>query len=104
MPERAIPVRVRRWVPWQASNDSTRSDYAHREKANVGAYGNDGHRGSANGSVLLALFAGEALVYGTIRAMHAGVKRADDAAAKLQGQPAARAKLLSGQRPRLQRI
>ena len=56
------------------------------------------------GSTLLALLAGEALIGWMIRAMSAGVRRADAAAAKLAGQPGAAAKLLSGQRPRLERV
>ena len=56
------------------------------------------------GSTLLALLAGEALITWIVRAMNAGMKRADAAAAKLAGQPNATAKLLSGQRPRLQRV
>ena len=39
------------------------------------------------GSVLLALFAGEALITWIIRAMSVGVRRADKAAAQLAGQP-----------------
>jgi hypothetical protein len=56
------------------------------------------------GSVLIALFAGEALITWIIRAMSAGVKRADAAAAKLAGQPQNAGKLLNGQRARLQRV
>ena len=39
------------------------------------------------GSMLLALFMGEALINLTIRAMHAGVVRADRAAAQVAGKP-----------------
>jgi hypothetical protein len=39
------------------------------------------------GSMLLALFIGEALINLTIRAMHAGVVRADRASAQLSGKP-----------------
>jgi len=59
--------------------------------------------GVLTGSVLMALFAGEALIGLIIRIMSAGVRRADEAAARLSGQPRA-AKLISSQRPRLQRI
>ena len=59
--------------------------------------------GALSGSALVALFAGEALITWIIRLMSAGVRRADEAAGRLAGQPEA-AKLLSGQRPRLQRI
>jgi len=55
-------------------------------------------------SVLLALFVGEALITWIIRAMHLGVRRADEAAARISGQPQASEKLLSGQRARLQRV
>ena len=58
--------------------------------------------GVFTGSVLVALFIGEALITWTIRAMDAGVKRAD--AARLSAQPQTSAKLLSGQRARLQRV
>ncbi|HWC16622.1 MAG TPA: hypothetical protein VG498_06390 [Terriglobales bacterium] len=54
------------------------------------------------GSVLVALFIGEALITWTIRAMDAGVKRAE--AARLSAQPQTSARLLSGRRPRLQRV
>jgi hypothetical protein len=54
------------------------------------------------GSVLVALFIGEALTTWIIRAMDAGVRRAD--ARKLAAQPQTAAKLLSGQRQRLQRV
>ena len=43
--------------------------------------------GSFIGSALLALFAGEAIITLIIRAMHAGVRRADEAAARQSGQP-----------------
>ena len=59
--------------------------------------------GVVTGSLLLALFIGEALITWIIRAMHAGVRRADAAAAQLAGKPSA-AKLALGQRPRLQRV
>lgn len=55
------------------------------------------------GSVLVALFAGEAFISFTIRMMSAGVRRADEAAARLSGQTEM-GKLATGQRPRLQRI
>jgi hypothetical protein len=55
------------------------------------------------GSVLAALFAGEAIIRWTVQAMSAGVRRADEAALKLSGQPQS-AKLVSGQRARLVRI
>ncbi|HVH87149.1 MAG TPA: hypothetical protein VM912_10510 [Terriglobales bacterium] len=58
--------------------------------------------GVFTGSVLVALFIGEALITWTIYAMDAGVKRAD--AARLSAQPQTSAKLLSGQRARLQRV
>jgi hypothetical protein len=54
------------------------------------------------GSVLVALFIGEALITWTIRAMDAGVKRAE--AAHLSAQRQTSARLLSGQRARLQRV
>lgn len=60
--------------------------------------------GALTGSVLLALFAGEALITLIIRAMHEGVRRADEAAARQSGQPQSSASLLSGQRARLQRV
>jgi hypothetical protein len=56
------------------------------------------------GSVLVALFAGEALISWIVGAMSAGVARADRAAAKLAGQPQPTAKLLRGQRVRLERV
>ena len=55
------------------------------------------------GSLLLALFVGETLITWTIRAMHAGVRRADAAAAQLAGKPSS-ARLALGQRARLQRV
>lgn len=55
------------------------------------------------GSLLLALFIAETLITWTIRTMHAGVKRADAAAAQLAGKPMG-AKLALGQRARLQRV
>jgi hypothetical protein len=60
--------------------------------------------GVFTGSVLLALFAGEAIITLIIRAMHAGVRRAEKAAAMQSGQPQASASMLSGQRARLQRV
>ena len=59
--------------------------------------------GVLTGSVLVALFAGEAFISFTIRLMIAGVRRADEAAARLSGQPTM-TKLVTGQRTRLQRI
>ena len=56
------------------------------------------------GSVLVALFVGEALIGLIIRAMHEGVRRADEAAARQSGQPQTAASLLRGQRARLQRV
>ena len=44
--------------------------------------------GVVTGSLLLALFIGEALITWIIRAMHAGVKCADVTAAELAGKPA----------------
>ena len=58
--------------------------------------------GVFTGSVLLALFIGEALISWTIRAMDAGVRRAE--ASRVAAQPQASASLLSGQRSRLQRV
>jgi hypothetical protein len=58
--------------------------------------------GVFTGSVLVALFIGEALITWTIRAMDAGVKRAEAARAVAQPQPSAR--LLPGQQARLQRV
>ena len=55
------------------------------------------------GSVLLALFAGEALVTLIIRAMHAGVRRADQVAARQSGQAQA-AGMLGGPRARWERV
>ena len=60
--------------------------------------------GVLTGSVLLALFVGEALITWTVRAMHAGVRRADETAAKLSGQPQLNAKLIVSQRQPLQRV
>ena len=60
--------------------------------------------GAFIGSALLALFAGEAIITLIIRAMHAGVRRAEEAAARQSGQPQAAASLLRGQRARLQRV
>jgi len=54
------------------------------------------------GSVLVALFIGETLTTWIIRAMDAGVRRAD--ARKLAAQPQTAARLLGGQRERLQRV
>ena len=59
--------------------------------------------GALTGSVLMALFAGEAFIGFLIRMMAAGVRRADEAAARQSGQSEA-ARLLAGQRPRLQRV
>ena len=59
--------------------------------------------GAFIGSALLALFAGEAIITLIIRAMHSGVRRADEAAARQSGQPQS-ASLLAGQRTRLQRV
>ena len=56
------------------------------------------------GSVLVALFIGEGLISLIIRAMHEGVRRADEAAARQSGQPEAATSLISGQRARLQRV
>ncbi|HKT26046.1 MAG TPA: hypothetical protein VJR04_15675 [Terriglobales bacterium] len=58
--------------------------------------------GVFTGSVLVALFIGEALITWTIRAMDVGVKRAE--AARVTARPPATARLLAGQRPRLQRV
>jgi hypothetical protein len=55
------------------------------------------------GSVLMALFAAEALIKWTIHMMSLGVHRADEAAATRSGQ-AQPVRILSGQRPRLLRI
>lgn len=55
------------------------------------------------GSVLMALFVGEALIRWTIQLMSAGVRRADEAADRLSGKPQT-ARMLGGQRARLQRI
>jgi hypothetical protein len=54
------------------------------------------------GSVLVALFAGEALIKWTI-AMMSGLPRANEAEARQSGQ-AQPIRILSGQRPRWQRI
>ena len=56
--------------------------------------------GVFTGSVLVALFIGEALITWTIRAMDAGVKRAE--AARVAAQPQANARMLPGGSPRLQ--
>ena len=56
--------------------------------------------GVFTGSVLMALFIGEALITWTIRAMDAGVKRAE--AARVTARPQAAARLLQGGSPRLQ--
>ena len=56
------------------------------------------------GSVLVALFVGEAVISLIIRAMHEGVRRADEAAARQSGQPQRAAGPLRGQRARLQRV
>jgi hypothetical protein len=45
------------------------------------------------GSMLLALFMGEALINLTIRAMHAGVVRADRTAARMARKPQTAARL-----------
>jgi len=55
------------------------------------------------GSVLMALFVGEALIRWTIQMMNAGVRRADEAADRLSGKSQT-ARTLNGQRARLQRI
>lgn len=55
------------------------------------------------GSVLIALFAGEALIKWTIHMMSLGARRADVAAARHSGQ-AQPVRILNSQRPRLQRI
>jgi len=54
------------------------------------------------GSVLVALFVSEALIGWTIRAMDAGVRRAETR--RLSARPQRSARLLGGQRPRLQRV
>lgn len=59
--------------------------------------------GVFTGSVLIALLIGEALITWIIRAMDAGVKRADQAAARVSGQTQ-NARLLAGQRVRAQRV
>lgn len=59
--------------------------------------------GVVTGSFLIALFVGETLITWIIRAMNAGVKRADPAAARLVGQTQS-ARLLAGQRVRVQRV
>ena len=59
--------------------------------------------GVLTGSVLIALFVGETLITWIIRAMDAGVKRADQAAARVSGQPQS-ARMLAGQRVRVQRV
>lgn len=59
--------------------------------------------GVFTGSVLIALFIGEALITWIIRAMDAGVKHADQAAARVSGQPQ-NARLLAGQRVRVHRV
>ena len=56
------------------------------------------------GSVLVALFVGEGLISLIIRAMHEGVRRADEAAARQSGQRQASPSLVRGQRARLQRV
>ena len=56
--------------------------------------------GVFTGSVLVALFIGEALITCTIRAMDAGVKRAE--AGRMTTQSHAAARLLQGRPPRLQ--
>ena len=57
------------------------------------------------GSVLVALFIGETLTTWIIRAMDAGVRRADAAAAQLATHSqAAPTRLLNGQRQRVQRV
>jgi hypothetical protein len=55
--------------------------------------------GVFTGSVLVALFIGEALITWTIRAMDAGVKRTE--AARVAAQPQATARMLPGGSPRL---
>lgn len=59
--------------------------------------------GVVTGSILIALFIGETLITWIIRAMDAGVKRADQTAERLAGQPQS-ARLLAGQRIRVQRV
>ena len=56
------------------------------------------------GSVLVALFVGEGLISLIIRAMHEGVRRADEASARQSGQRQASASLLRGERAGLQRV
>jgi len=60
--------------------------------------------GALIGSALLALFAGEAIITLVIRAMHAGVERAEQAAACQSGQPQAAGGPLSAPRARLERV
>ena len=59
--------------------------------------------GVVTGSILIALFIGETLITWIVRAMDAGVKRADQAAARASGQPQ-NGRLLAGQRVRVQRV
>lgn len=59
--------------------------------------------GVLTGSVLISLLLGEAVIGWVIRAMDAGVKRADEAAERLAGKPQT-ARLLTGQRVRLHRV
>lgn len=59
--------------------------------------------GVFTGSVLIALLIGEALITWIIRTMDAGVKRADQAAARFSGQTQ-NARLLAAQRVRAQRV
>ena len=54
------------------------------------------------GSVLVALFVGETLITWTIRAMDAGVKRAEARRLALEPQPGRQ--YVTRQRPRLQRV
>ena len=59
--------------------------------------------GVVTGSFLIALFIGETLITWIIRAMDAGVRRADQAAERVSGKPQ-NAGLLAGQRVRVQRV
>lgn len=59
--------------------------------------------GVLTGSVLISLFLGEAVIGWVIRAMDAGMKRADEAAERLAGKPQS-VRLLAGQRVRLHRV
>jgi hypothetical protein len=59
--------------------------------------------GVLTGSVLVSLFLGEAVIGWLIRAMDAGVKRADEAAKRLAGKPQT-TRLLAAQRVRFHRV